>query len=385
MKKVINQELMRNTNKTQILKCIKEKQPVSKREIAEELGLSTTTISTFIKELGHERMIRPSGIGQSTGGRRSVLYQLNPEYVYTLGIDLKVDRLIGVLLDFKGEICGSKETDLSDQDEWKVIPLINNFIQEILTENKLSIRQLGGIGIGVPGVLNSESRVIEFAPNLGWRNVDLPAMLALNKPVYLENEANAGALGERVFGSAKNVSHLVYISVGMGIGCGLLIENKLFSGNCQQAGEFGHMVVEPMGLRCRCGNRGCWEVYASNSAALRMYKGSNQENPVLFQGFLQKCRAGESEAIKVLETVAQYLGIGIANIINGLNPEMVVIGGELIEVKELIYNSLVKTIKERTLEKSFASVRLEFSQLGNKAVALGMGNIVLDQMLKTEP
>jgi predicted NBD/HSP70 family sugar kinase len=210
-------------------------------------------------------------------------------------------------------------------------------------------------------------------------------MLALNKPVYLENEANAGALGERVFGSAKNVSHLVYISVGMGIGCGLLIENKLFSGNCQQAGEFGHMVVEPMGLRCRCGNRGCWEVYASNSAALRMYKGSNQENPVLFQGFLQKCRAGESEAIKVLETVAQYLGIGIANIINGLNPEMVVIGGELIEVKELIYNSLVKTIKERTLEKSFASVRLEFSQLGNKAVALGMGNIVLDQMLKTEP
>ncbi|NLY91989.1 MAG: ROK family transcriptional regulator, partial [Firmicutes bacterium] len=379
MKKVINQELMRNTNKTQILKCIKEKQPVSKREIAEDLGLSTTTISTFIKELEYERVIQPGGTAQSTGGRRSVLYQLNPEYAYTLGIDLKVDRIIGVLQNFKGEIIGAKETIFVDQDEWKVIPLLKSFIQEILAENRISFAQLGGIGIGVPGVLDRESRIIEFAPNLGWRHVDLPAMLAIDKPVYLENEANAGALGEMVFGAAKHVSHLVYISVGMGIGCGLLIDNRLFSGYSQQAGEFGHMVVEPMGLPCRCGNRGCWEVYASNAAALRMYTEKKQEK-VSFQEFLHRCQLRESEAQQVLATVVQSLGIGIANIINGLNPEMIVVGGELTEVRELIYNPLVKTVKERALEKTFAGVRLEFSHLGNKAVALGMGSIVLEQM-----
>ncbi|HEY8391661.1 MAG TPA: ROK family transcriptional regulator [Capillibacterium sp.] len=382
MKKVINQELMRNTNKTQILKCIKEKQPVSKREIAEDLGLSTTTISTFIKELEYEGVIQPGGTAQSTGGRRSVLYQLNPEYAYTLGIDLKVDRIIGVLQNFKGEIIGAKETLFTDRDEWKVIPLLKSFIQEISAENRISFTQLGGIGIGVPGVLDRESRIIDFAPNLGWRHVDLPAMLAIDKPVYLENEANAGALGEMGFGVAKHVSHLVYISVGMGIGCGLLIDNRLFSGYCQQAGEFGHMVVEPLGLPCRCGNRGCWEVYASNAAAIRMYAEKKQEM-IDFQEFLRRSQQGEAAARQVLATVVQYLGIGIANIINGLNPEMIVIGGELIGAREIIYNSLVKTIKERTLEKSFAGVRLEFSHLGNMAVALGMGSIVLEQMLST--
>lgn len=372
---------MRNTNKIEILKCIKVKRMVTKREIAEELGLSTTTVSTFIKELEQEMMIQKGGIAQSTGGRRSLLYQLNAEYCYILGIDLKVDRLIGVLLNFNGEIKGSKEVAFTDHDEWKVIPLLKTFIQEILVENHLTFQQLGGVGIGVPGVLNSEKKIIEFAPNLGWSNVDLPGMLAIDKSFYLENEANAGAIGEVVFGAAKQVSDLIYISVGMGIGCGLIIDNRLFSGILRYAGEFGHMTVEPKGITCRCGNKGCWEVYASNAAALRMYAEKTKLDQIGFQDFLRKSAHGEPQALEVLQSVAKYLGLGIGNIINGLNPEMVVIGGEITEVKELIYNLLVKEIKRRTLEKSFAGVRLEFSELGNKAVALGMSSIVLDQMI----
>jgi len=383
VKKAINQELMRNTNKTQILKCIKEKQPVAKREIAEELGLSTTTVATFIKELLGEKMIRSGGTAQSTGGRRSVLYQLNPDYAYALGIDLKVDRLCGVLLNFKGEIKGEKEVALVDRDEWQVSRLLKDFIQGLLAENGVMFSQVGGIGIGVPGVLNRERTIIEFAPNLGWRNVNLPSMLALEKPVYLENEANAGALGEVVFGVAQQVSHLVYVSVGVGIGCGLIINRQLFPGFLQYAGEFGHMTVEPLGEDCRCGNQGCWEVYASNSAALRMYAAKTNQHLTTFQEFLRRSTNGEQPALEVLQTVLRYLGLGIANLINGLNPEMVVVGGELTAVREFVYHSLLKEIKARTLEKSFAGVRLEFSQLGDQAVALGMGSIVLDQMLNT--
>ncbi|NLW55012.1 MAG: ROK family transcriptional regulator [Firmicutes bacterium] len=383
VKKAINQELMRNTNKTQILKCIKERQPVSKREIAEELGLSTTTIATFIKELQRERMIRSGGTGQSTGGRRSVLYQLNPDYSYALGIDLKVDRMIGVLLNFKGDIKGAKAVDLIEQDEWQVSRLLRDFIEELLAENKVTLQQVGGIWIGVPGVLNRERTIIEFAPNLGWRNVNLPAMLAFEQPIYLENEANAGALGEVVFGAAQQVSHLVYVSVGVGIGCGLIINHKLFPGFLQQAGEFGHMTVEPLGERCRCGNQGCWEVYASNAAALRLYAEKTKRHQVTFPEFLRQIGQGEQPALEVLQSLLRYLGLGIANLINGLNPEMVVVGGELTAVKELVYPTLLREIKARALAMSFAGVRLEFSQLGEQAVALGMGSIVLDQMLNT--
>lgn len=381
MKRAINQELMRHNNKAQLLRCLKAKQVASKRELTEELGLSTTSVSTFIRELEQENLIQNSGIARSTGGRRSLLYQLNPDYCYTLGLDLKVDRIVGILLDFKGDIKGEKQITYSDRDEWKVVPLLKTFIEEFLAEHQIPWPKLGGIGIGIPGVLNNEAEVIDFAPNLGWKNVDLPAMLALDKPIYLENEANAGALGEVVFGLGQNVNHLAYISVGMGIGCGLIIDRKLFSGHMRNAGEFGHMTVEPEGLPCRCGNKGCWEAYASNSAALRMYAAKANDEQITFPEFLQRCAANHPPATAVLQTVTRYLGLGIASVINGLNPEMVIIGGEIANDKTLIYNSLLKEIKERTLEKSFAGVRVEFSELGNKATALGMGTIVLEQII----
>ena len=384
-KKAINQELMRNNNKAQILRCVKAKQVVSKRELTEELGLSTTTVSTFIRELEQENLIQNSGIARSTGGRRSLLYQLNPDYCYTLGLDLKVDRIVGVLLDFKGDIKAENEIPVRDRDEWKVVPLLKTFIHDLLAKYEIPWAQLGGIGIGIPGVLNNEGEIIDFAPNLGWKNVDLPTMLALDKPIYLENEANAGALGEVVFGLGQNVDHLAYISVGMGIGCGLIIDHKLFSGHLRNAGEFGHMTVESEGFPCQCGNKGCWEVYASNSAALRMYTEKTNNKQVTFPEFLRRCRENNDQATEVLQTVTKYLGLGIASVINILNPEMVIIGGEITNVKSLIFNSLLKEIKERTLEKSFAGVRLEFSQLGNKAAALGMGTIVLEKIINALP
>lgn len=384
-KRAINQELMRNNNKAQILRCVKAKQVVSKRELAEELGLSTTTVSTFIRELEQENLIQNSGTARSTGGRRSLLYQLNPDYCYTLGLDLQVDRIVGVILDFKGDIRAEKEIPFREQDEWKVVPLLKSFITDLLTEHEIPWPKLGGIGIGVPGVLSNEAESIDFAPNLGWKNVDLPAMLALDKPVYLENEANAGALGEVVFGLGQNVAHLAYISVGMGIGCGLIIDHKLFAGHLRNAGEFGHMTVEPEGFPCRCGNKGCWEVYASNSAALRMYTERTNNDRITFLEFLHRCHENDPHATEVLQTVTTYLGLGIASVINGLNPEMVIIGGEITNVKSLIFNSLLREIKERTLEKSFTGVRLEFSQLGNKAAALGMGTIVLEKIVNALP
>lgn len=381
MKKAINQELMRSNNKKQILEFIQKSSAVSKREIADKLGLSLTSVSTFINELMNEKKIISCGTAKSTGGRRSALYQVNPDASYLIGLDLQIDRLIGVLLNFTGDLIGLKEVPYNNKDEWFVISLLNNLIFSLVQENGISPDKIEGIGIGVPGIVNSETGLIEFAPNLGWKNVDLRSFINTEKPVFIENEANAAALGEKTFGMAREIDNMVYVSVGMGVGCGLILGNRLFTGSSYQAGEFGHMTVEPEGRSCQCGNKGCWEVYASNDAALKLFKEKSGTELKHIEEFMDLVLTGNREALETLEMVVKYLGIGIANIVNGINPQMVVIGGKIAELRELVYNKLLKEVKERTLLKAFSGLKIDFSGLENRACALGAAGMVVDKII----
>jgi predicted NBD/HSP70 family sugar kinase len=383
LKKAINQESMRANNKKSILETILKHAPISKTEIAANLGLSSTSISTFINELATENKILNCGSAKSTGGRKSALYQVNPDAFYIIGIDLQVDRIVSVLTNALGAVIATKEILFLDTDEWLVINLLNQTIQEIMTEQNITIEKIGGIGIGVPGIVQNITGLVELAPNLGWQNVNLRQLLNIDKLILIENEANAAAIGERTFGVAAQVSNLLYISIGMGIGCGLILNGKLFTGHSYHAGEFGHMTVEPAGLFCRCGNQGCWEVYASNEATLKLYNQISEHKIYTFEEFLELVLQDDSRALDVLESTIQYLGIGIANLINGLNPEMVVIGGEFIKIKEVIYHQLLKQIKDRSLDKTFSGFSLEFSQLKNQATALGMASLVIESVFSS--
>jgi len=377
MKKVINQEVMKETNKKNILNFIRKHSPVSKKEIAEQLGLSLTSVTTFTRQLAKEERIITCGTARSTGGRKSLLYRVNPAAFYVLGIDLQVDRIISVVLDFGGRPVESREIPLTSKSEWQVIPLLNQTIREAEDRHQ----RISGVGIGVPGIVESGTGRVEFAPNLGWKNVNLGQLLELKKPLVIENEANAAALGEKTFGAGRAASHLVYVSVGMGVGCGLLFNGRLFSGCTSYAGEFGHVTVEPEGFLCQCGNRGCWEVYASNKAALRLYKEKARREAGTFEDFLTLVFKKERQALAVLDTMVKYLGIGIAGIVNGINPEVVIVGGKITETKSLIYNKLLRQVKERSLDRAFSQLRLEFSPLKNKATAMGAAGMVVEKIL----
>jgi Transcriptional regulator/sugar kinase len=380
MKKAINQELMRANNKKSILELILKKAPISKIEIANTLGLSSTTVANFINELSSENKITNCGVAKSTGGRKSALYQVNPEAFYIIGIDLQVDRVVCVLTNSVGTVLGTKESLFSNKDEWHVINLLNKAIEEIIYENNIPDEKIGGVGIGVPGIVQNASGIIELAPNLGWQNVNLRQLLNIDTLILIENEANAAAIGEQAFGVAAHIPNLIFISVGMGIGCGLIFNGKLFTGQSYHAGEFGHMTVEPAGLTCRCGNQGCWEVYASNDATLKLYNQISDHKIYNFAEFLELVEQDDSYALDALESSIKYLGIGIANLVNGLNPQMVIIGGELTKLKGIIYHKLLKQIKDRSLDKTFGGFSLEFSQLKNQATALGMASLVLDAL-----
>jgi predicted NBD/HSP70 family sugar kinase len=384
MKKVINQELMRATNKKQILEFIQKNAPLSKKEIADRLGLSTTSVSTFINELISEDKIMNCGIAKSTGGRKSSLYQLNPEALYTIGLDLQVDRIIAVLLNFNGDLIETIQVPFKNKEELYLISLLKAAIDQISAARKINPQKIRGVGIGIPGIVDHSAGLVEFAPNLGWKNVNLRQLLGINQPIYVENEANAAALGEKAYGVARNITNLVYISVGMGVGCGLILNNRLFTGHSYHAGEFGHMTVEPDGLLCQCGNRGCWEVYSSNDAALKLYAQKSGVHLNYFEEFLELVQKNDLHAAEVLESIIDYLGLGIANIANGINPEMIVVGGKIAEIRSLIYNKLSKQIKDRCLEKSFGKLVLEFSQLKDSASALGVASLVIDEIMESD-
>ena len=259
----------------------------------------------------------------------------------------------------------------------KTASQINELITRFIAEFRIPPAQLGGVGIGVPGIVNQQTGLIEFAPNLGWKNVDLGLLLDLKVPYRIENEANAAAWGEKNFGVAREAANLVFISVGIGIGCGLIIENRLFSGPAFHAGEFGHMTLFPDGLPCRCGNAGCWEVYASNEAALKLYARKTGRILEHYEDLLQLYHQDDSCAGDVLTAIIRDLGLGIANIVNGLNPEMVVIGGKIIAAEKL-FSPLLKEIKTHCLDKSFSGLSIRFSGLQNKAAAWGMAGMMMD-------
>jgi predicted NBD/HSP70 family sugar kinase len=381
VRKAINQERMRSINKRQVFSCVKNHGPVSKKEIAELLGTSLTTVSTFINELIEEHKLTPSGTSKSTGGRKSEIFTLNPDALYCLGIDLQVDRLVSVVLNFNGEPVAGDSVPFQAPDEWEVAAAIRATIRDAVAQAGIDPAKLAHIGIGIPGIVDPDSCIVEFAPNLEWRNVNLRQLLALDQPLLIENEANAAALGEKVYGAGRLSANLCFISVGIGIGAGLILNNGLYRGASHHAGEFGHMTLDPDGPACRCGNHGCWEVFASNEAALKQYWHRTGRKLASYDHLLALAAAADPDAGAVLEEIATYLGIGIAGIVNGINPELVVVGGKIATCGEMLRNRLLKEIKERTLERTFRGLTVEFSSLGDRATALGVAEMALDRMV----
>lgn len=244
-------------------------------------------------------------------------------------------------------------------------------ISELIATAAPSHYGLVGIGVGVPGMVD-EQGVVLFAPNLGWEMVDLRSILesAFAVPVTIDNEANAGAQGELNFGAARDVRHLLYISAGSGIGSGIIIGGELYKGARGYAGETGHMTIEAEGKPCSCGSRGCWELYASEKT---------YDNPGLTlparttTGLVKYALEGQPDTLSHFNSIGEYLGIGVTNLINSFNPELIVIGGALSEAEPWLGEPLRRVVAERTLPYHKQQLEITFSRLGSRGTMIGAG------------
>jgi glucokinase-like ROK family protein len=384
VKKTWNQQLVKIENKTLVLEAIKEKAPISRAEIAQLTGLNKGTVSSLVGELLDSQIINESGPGQSSGGRRPVILNFNRVAGYTIGIDLGVNYLLGVLTDLEGNIVSEEYIEFNELTYEEIIHLLFSVINKLIKVVPDSPYGLIGIGVGVPGIVERSNKIL-LAPNLEWRNVKLKDILEnhFHIPVVIENEANAGANGEKKFGIGKNNNHIIYVSVGIGIGVGLILNGKLYRGNNGFSGEFGHMTIKADGKKCSCGNEGCWELYASEKALLRESKYLELEIPEMnLENLIKLARNNNPSIIKLFEKIGEYLGIGINNIINIFNPEQIIIGNRMAIAEPWLKPQINNWIKNHSLWFSQREVQIDFSRLPKHSTALGAAAFAVDEFLK---
>lgn len=376
-----DQYLVKKINKSIILETIKNHAPLSRTQISEITGLNKATVSTLVGELIDESLVYEIGPGRSRGGRKPVLLMFNKNAGYAVGVDIGVNYILAVLTNLQGEILVKHLVSHHSADYDTILATLKQTVRDLIASAPPSAYGIVGIGIGVPGIVDDEG-VVLFAPNLQWKNANLKAEMeeTFNVHVTIDNEANAGALGEKKFGAGKDISHFVYVSAGIGIGTGIIIHNELYRGHQGFAGEMGHSVIEINGKKCRCGNRGCWELYASENALLeaidtlfvsRKPDHVRRSAETTLEDVKAWAENGDPDVIHVLNQIGEYLGIGVTNIINIFNPEAVIIGNRLTLLAHWLAKPLQQVVENRALTYHQKGLKILFSNLGTYSSALG--------------
>ncbi|MUK87712.1 ROK family protein [Ornithinibacillus sp. L9] len=372
-----NQHVVKKENKALVLNTIRSRSPISRADIASMTGLNKGTVSSLVSELLGEQLIYESGPGESNGGRRPVMLLFNQHAGFSIGIDLGVNYLLGVLTDLEGNICHEKIVKFKDLSYEEIELKLFEMVDYLMKHTPESVYGIVGIGIGVPGTVSKSGEIL-LAPNLGWKNVDLKNVMEekYKLPVIIENEANAGAYGEKQFGVGKDFNHIIYVSVGIGIGVGLILNGSLYKGHHGFSGELGHMTIETGGTKCRCGNEGCWELYASEQALVKNAEKSGitaiQNDEISLEWLISLAEDGDVEAINQFKQIGDYLGVGINNIINTFNPEQIIIGNRMAFAEEWLTEPLKNRMTKQTLWFQQQDLQINFSELSTHSSALGV-------------
>ncbi|WP_026961739.1 ROK family transcriptional regulator [Alicyclobacillus herbarius] len=381
MKRTGDQAFIKELNKSIVLNLLRFQSPISRTQISVQTGLNKATVSSIVEELIQEDLVLEVGRGHTRVGRRPVLLLFNARAGYVIGVDLGVDYVRVLATDLAGEIAGAREFRLTDnRTPQHVVESIVRGVHELKAELPRSPHGIIGVGVGVPGLVDFSHGIVLNAPNLAWRDVHLGALLEnyLSLPVYVDNEANTGALGEKLFGVGKEASNLIYISVGTGIGTGIIVNNELVRGSQGIAGEFGHMTIEAQGLKCSCGNHGCLEMYASERALVQKYRHlTGLTLPT--EDILARLKTGDADALQAIQTVGQYLGIGVANLAGGLNPSLILVGNRLASAGEWLLRPIEQTVQNRCFTMPYTQLRIQASSLGRNACAVGAASLVLHE------
>ncbi len=385
---------LRRLNRQTLLKQVYFAGPISRIELSQRTDLSTATITNLATELLDEEIVQESGSQESEGGRPATLLKLNPHYGYMVGVDLGETHIQLELFDLALKNIHTTRYLLSPEQNTpeNFVAFIASGIEQLIAQSGILPEKLLGVGIGVPGVVERNASVCVLAPLWNWEPVPLLDMLEarIPYPIFLDNGAKAMTLAESWFGAGKNKQDLAVILIGTGIGAGIITEGKLYRGIANAAGEWGHTKITLDGRPCRCGSHGCVEAYAGAEGVIQTVHELSTDSPLLnfdnqlafMNALVAAADQNDPVALETIRITAQYLGLGLANLINLFNPEMILLGGWVgTQMGKPMLASLIQYIEEYALPPAFRAVTIDVCKLAEDAVCIGAACLVLDEVL----
>src|SRR5215212_2878839 len=360
---------IRDINRQFVLNYIRDREPISRAEIARSTELQRSTVSTIVEELKDEGLIEEIGAGASTGGRRPTLLRLRAAGATAIGIDITPSATTIATSDLVGRVIARERFENSPRPDELAAHVIER------------LRAIAGVGVSLPGLVDTGTGRAIYIPFFRWRDWSIAEEIgrATGLKAFVDNDANAAALAELWFGrpEVSGSRDFILALVAEGIGTGIVFDGQIYRGERGAAGEFGHMIVgQDAPVACSCGNRDCWEAFASERAAVARYaNNSGRGAHVPFGEVVERALGGEQAAIDALTETAHYLGIGISNLIVGLSPETVVVGGQITRAWPIIAPSLEETI-QRSIRRGLPSARIVASTLSEHTL-LGAISLVL--------
>ncbi|MDT4376316.1 ROK family transcriptional regulator [Blautia coccoides] len=390
---------MAQMNRSMVFDLIRRKGPISRAEIARTIGLSIPTVMKITEEFSHKQFVQDVGKGESSGGKRPELLELIPDSKYIIGVGVGRSKTNVLMMNLAGEVFIREimETGGTVVPEVWISRLIR-VIENVIRESGLPEKRILGMGIGMPGILDEESGKVLFSPDFKWENVDMltPIRERFKMDITIENANRALAMGEYYFGAGVDSRNFLVVNLGHGIGSAIMREGEFYRGSSGSSGEIGHIILEKNGPKCNCGNKGCLQAIASGNAIARdakiaVLEGNASKIMELVNGDINRIEAktvfeaahlGDQMAIQITERAMQYIGIGLANYINLLDPDLIILFGGLTNAGNIFLKKIKEVLRERQMKFAGRQVKLVISQMGENGTAVGSASLVLKKFIK---
>ncbi len=385
-------QALRDMNEILVLNQVRERQPISRIDIADSTGLEGSTVSKIVTRLLENEFVYENGVGSASpqGGRKKRFLHLNPEKAYAVGVDLGPQQHLVAVSDFSGRIL-RRVTVANSADPQQTLEAVAHGVRKLL-QSGLPQSRIVGIGVSLVGLVDVKEGRVLAGDSLGWGD-DVPAgsilrqALNLDLPLYFDNGARLAALAETWFGkhTSRPPEDLVFLDIGAGIGAGIVIQGQLYHGSLNGAGEFGHIALDPTGPGCSCGARGCLEILASDQATIKRYlelcraQGAlaETENEPDIEELVKRSADGDPRAIAALRQTATLLGRGLIPVIYSVNPEMIVLGGAITRAWDIIYPEIRRVLSLQVARFFSSHVTITPSTLDEKPSLAGAIALVL--------
>lgn len=386
--KGLSHDAVRRANLSNVLRMVHTSGVVSRAVLTARTSLNRSTVADLVRELSSRGLVAEGDpMATGTPGRPSPSVKVRNDRVYVLALDIKVDSIAAAIVGLGGQQLAATRVRRS-RKPGEVAAVVDQ-LAELATElmNDMPQRQrLVGIGVSVVGVVRRSDGVVRIAPNLGWKDVPLAEevrrRLKKRVPIVVSNDGDAGALAERVHGVGRGVDDLLYISGEVGIGGGIIAGGQALGGAVGYAGEIGHTVVEPDGEKCRCGQRGCWETVVGETALLRRAGYPEDGGLQALAEVHEALEASEPFAVEAVASIGQWLGVGLAGIVNVLNPQIIVLGGFYGRLHSYLVEEAIHELDARSLVARGSPIEIVPSGFGADSSMMGAAEDAFQPLLR---